>query len=212
MLGDTAVAVHPDDERYTNLIGTSVELPLCSRTIPIISDEYVDPEFGTGCVKITPGHDFNDYEVGARHDLPLISTLTETAQINENAPKAYQGLDRFEAREKIIEDLEKTGLLESIDDHSLMVPRGDRSESIIEPLLTDQWFVKIQPLALPAIDAVKKREVRFVPKQYENVYFSWMNNIQDWCISRQQWGGHQIPAYYDSEGNIYVAKTEEEAR
>ena len=212
MLGDTAVAVHPDDERYTNLIGTSVELPLCSRTIPIISDEYVDPEFGTGCVKITPGHDFNDYEVGARHDLPLINILTETAQINEEAPQAYQGLDRFEAREKIIEDLEKTGLLESIDDHSLMVPRGDRSGSIIEPLLTDQWFVKIQPLASPAIDAVKKGEVRFVPKQYENVYFSWMNNIQDWCISRQQWWGHQIPAYYDSEGNIYVAKTEEEAR
>ena len=142
----------------------------------------------------------------------MINILTETAQINDEAPQAYQRLDRFEAREKIIEDLEKTGLLESIDDHSLMVPRGDRSGSIIEPLLTDQWFVKIRPLASPAIDAVKKGEVRFVPKQYENVYFSWMNNIQDWCISRQQWWGHQIPAYYDSEGNIYVAKTEEEAR
>ena len=212
MLGDTAVAVHPDDERYQDIVGSFVELPLCDRKIPIISDEYVDPEFGTGCVKITPAHDFNDNEVGKRHDLPLISILTEDACVNQNSPIAYQGLDRFEARNKIIQDLKDMDLLEFIENHRLMVPRGDRSGSVIEPLLTDQWFVKIEPLASPAIDAVKQERVRFVPKQYENVYFSWMNNIQDWCISRQQWWGHQIPAFYDSAGNIFVAKDEQQAR
>jgi len=212
MLGDTAVAVHPDDERYQDIVGSFVELPLCDRKIPIISDEYVDPEFGTGCVKITPAHDFNDNEVGKRHDLPLISVLTEEACVNQNSPIAYQGLDRFEARNKIVQDLKDMDLLESIENHRLMVPRGDRSGSVIEPLLTDQWFVKIEPLASPAIDAVKQERVRFVPKQYENVYFSWMNNIQDWCISRQQWWGHQIPAFYDSAGNIFVAKDEQQAR
>ena len=212
MLGDTAVAVHPDDERYQDIVGSFVELPLCDRKIPIISDEYVDPEFGTGCVKITPAHDFNDNEVGKRHDLPLISVLTEDACVNQNSPIAYQGLDRFEARNKIVQDLKDMDLLESIENHKLMVPRGDRSGSVIEPLLTDQWFVKIEPLASPAIDAVKQERVRFVPKQYENVYFSWMNNIQDWCISRQQWWGHQIPAFYDSAGNIFVAKDEQQAR
>ena len=212
MLGDTAVAVHPDDERYQDIVGSFVELPLCDRKIPIISDEYVDPEFGTGCVKITPAHDFNDNEVGKRHDLPLISVLTEEACVNQNSPIAYQGLDRLEARNKIVQDLKDMDLLESIENHKLMVPRGDRSGSVIEPLLTDQWFVKIEPLASPAIDAVKQERVRFVPKQYENVYFSWMNNIQDWCISRQQWWGHQIPAFYDSAGNIFVAKDEQQAR
>ena len=212
MLGDTAVAVHPDDERYQTLIGSFVDLPLSKRKIPIIADDYVDPEFGTGCVKITPAHDFNDYDVGKRHDLPLINVLTETALINKESPEAYQGLDRFEAREKIIEDMDGLGLLDSIQDHKLMVPRGDRSGSIVEPLLTDQWFVKIQPLADPAIDCVKEGRIRFVPKQYENTYFSWMNNIQDWCISRQQWWGHQIPAFHDQSGNIYVARNETEAR
>ena len=212
MLGDTAVAVHPDDERYQNLIGSFVELPLCDRKIPVIADDYVDPEFGTGCVKITPAHDFNDNEVGKRHGLPLINILTEDARINQQAPIPYRELDRFDARKQIVEDLKELGFLEAIEDHKLMVPRGDRSGAIIEPLLTDQWFVKIEPLATPAIDVVKQGKVRFVPQQYENVYFSWMNNIQDWCISRQQWWGHQIPAFYDADGNVFVAKDEQQAR
>jgi len=212
MLGDSAVAVHPDDERYQDLVGSFVTLPLSDREIPIIADDYVDPEFGTGCVKITPAHDFNDNEVGKRHDLPLINILTEDAHVNQESPIAYQGLDRFDARKKIIQDLEDMDLIESIEDHKLMVPRGDRSGSVIEPLLTDQWFVKIDPLASAAIEVVKQGKVRFVPKQYENLYFSWMNNIQDWCISRQQWWGHQIPAFYDSDGNVFVAKNEQQVR
>jgi valyl-tRNA synthetase len=212
MLGDSAIAVHPDDERYQGLVSSFVALPLCDRKIPIIADDYVDPEFGTGCVKITPAHDFNDNEIGKRHDLPLINILTEDAHINQESPIAYQGLDRFDARKKIIRDLEDMELLETIEDHKLMVPRGDRSGSVIEPLLTDQWFVKIDPLASEAVEVVKQGKVRFVPKQYENLYFSWMNDIQDWCISRQQWWGHQIPAFYDSDGNVFVAKDEQQAR
>jgi valyl-tRNA synthetase len=212
MLGDTAVAVHPDDERYAHLVGGFVNLPLVDRRIPIIADTYVDREFGTGCVKITPAHDFNDNEVGARHDLPLINIFTLDAAINEAAPEKYQGMSREDARKAVVADLDDLGLLGEVKDHSLMVPRGDRSGAIIEPLLTDQWFVKIQPLAEPAIAAVESGEIEFIPKQYENVYFSWMRDIQDWCISRQQWWGHQIPAFYDEAGNIYVAKNEVAAR
>ncbi len=212
MLGDTAVAVHPDDERYTDLVGGSVRLPLADREIPIIADDYVDREFGTGCVKITPAHDFNDNELGARHSLPLINIFAPDASLNDAVPAAYRGLDRFEARKRVVADLESVGLLDRIEPHKLMVPRGDRSDAVIEPLLTDQWFVKIQPLADPAIAAVENGDVEFVPKQYENVYYSWMRNIQDWCISRQQWWGHQIPAWYDDAGNIYVGRSEEEVR
>lgn len=212
MLGDTAVAVHPDDERYADLVGGSVQLPLTDRKIPIIADAYVDREFGTGCVKITPAHDFNDNDIGKRHDLPVINILSGDATLNDNVPQAYRGLDRFEARKTVVKDLDDLGLLGAINDHKLMVPRGDRSGAIIEPLLTDQWFVKVQPLADPAIKAVEDGDIEFVPKQYENVYFAWMRNIQDWCISRQQWWGHQIPAYYDDDGNVYVAKSEAQAR
>jgi valyl-tRNA synthetase len=204
MLGDTALAVHPDDERYKNLIGKQVELPLCNRQIPIIADDYVDPEFGTGCVKITPAHDYNDYEIGKRHDLPLINILTHDAAINENAPSAYQGMDRFEARKQIVIDIEAAGLLEKIEPHKLKVPRGDRSGVVIEPYLTNQWYVAIQELAKPAIAAVENGDIEFVPKNWENTYFSWMRDIQDWCISRQLWWGHRIPAWYDNDGNIYV--------
>ena len=212
MLGDTAVAVHPDDERYQHLIGKHVTLPLVGRTLPIIADDYVDAEFGTGCVKITPAHDFNDHDMGKRHNLPQINILTGAACINEQAPEAYQGMTREEARKAVVADLDAQGLLGEIKDHKLMVPRGDRSNAIIEPLLTDQWFVKIQPLAEPAIAAVENGDIEFVPKQYENTYFAWMRDIQDWCISRQQWWGHQIPAWYDKDGNIYVAQSEDAAR
>ncbi len=212
MLGDTAVAVHPDDERYAHLVGQTVMLPLAEREIPVIADTHVDPEFGTGCVKITPAHDFSDNEIGARHKLDVINIFTASASINENAPKAYQGLDRFEARKLIVGDLDALGLLDAVVDHRLMVPRGDRSEAIIEPWLTNQWYVKIQPLADPAIEAVENGSIEFVPKQYENLYFSWMRNIEDWCISRQLWWGHRIPAYYDEAGKIYVALSEAEAR
>lgn len=211
MLGDSAVAVHPDDERYQSLIGKQVQLPLTGRTIPVIADEYVDPEFGSGCVKITPAHDFNDYEVGKRHDLPLINIMDREAGIN--LPDTdYHGLDRYVARKKIIADFEAQGLLEKIDDHTLMVPRGDRSNSVIEPYLTDQWFVKVEPLAKPAIKAVEDGDIRFVPENWANTYFDWMHNIEDWCISRQIWWGHRIPAWYDEAGNIYVANSAEEAQ
>lgn len=208
LLGDSAVAVHPEDPRYQHLIGKKVKLPLTNRTIPIIADDYVDMSFGTGCVKITPAHDFNDYAIGHRHDLPLLNILTPDAKINDNAPLAYQGLDRFVARTKIIEDLQAQGLLEKIEPHQLKVPRGDRSGDIIEPYLTDQWFVKTKPLAEPAIKAVESGEIRFVPENWNKTYFQWLNNIEDWCISRQLWWGHQIPAWYDEAGNIYVGKNE----
>ncbi len=212
MLGDAAVAVHPDDERYQHLIGKHIQLPLTDRLIPIIADSYVDPDFGSGCVKITPAHDFNDYEVGLRHQLPQINIFTVSAHLNENAPKIYQGLERFDARKKIIADLEKLGLLEKVVDHTLKVPRADRGNTIIEPYLTDQWFVKVAPLAQPAIDVVKSGKIKFVPENWQNTYFQWMENIQDWCISRQLWWGHRIPAWYDDAGNIYVADNETEVR
>ena len=212
MLGDSAVAIHPDDVRYQHLIGKMVNLPLTNRQIPIIADNYVDMEFGTGCVKITPAHDFNDYEIGQRHELENINILTDDAKINLNAPKAYQNLDRFIARKAVVKDLEKQNLIEKINPHTMMVPRGDRTNTVIEPYMTDQWFVKIQPLAKPAIDAVKNGDIRFVPGNWEKTYFNWMENIEDWCISRQIWWGHRIPAWYDKTGKIYVAKNIEEAQ
>ena len=212
MLGDAAVAVNPNDERYKSLVGKSIKLPLTEREIPIIADDYVDQDFGTGCVKITPAHDFNDYEVGQRHNLPLINVFNDDAAMNESVPAKYRGLDRFEARKQIVEDLDQLGLLEKIDDHVLKVPRGDRSGVVVEPYLTNQWYVKTQPLAEEAIKVVESGDIQFVPKQYENMYFSWMRDIQDWCISRQLWWGHRIPAWYDAEGNVYVARNEDEAR
>ncbi len=212
MLGDTAVAVHPEDERYSHLIGRHVELPLAGRRIPVIADDYVDPEFGTGCVKITPAHDFNDYAVGERHKLPMINIFTVDARINEAAPEKYFGLDRFEARKAVVADLEALGLLEKVEPHRLMVPRGDRSGAVIEPFLTNQWFVKIAPLAAPAMEAVESGAIRFVPDNWKNTYFEWMRNIQDWCISRQIWWGHRIPAWYDEAGKVYVGRTEAEVR
>jgi valyl-tRNA synthetase len=223
LLGDVAVAVDPTDPRYQHLVGKTLQLPLCDRTIPIIADNYVDKEFGTGCVKITPAHDFNDYQVGQRHQLPLINIFTLDAKINENAPTAYQGLDRFIARKKIVEDLTSQGLIGEIKPHKLMVPRGDRTHVIIEPMLTDQWFVAMskpapegthfpgKSITQVALEKVANGEIKMVPENWTTTYNQWLNNIQDWCISRQLWWGHQIPAWYDEEGNIYVARTEEEA-
>ena len=212
MLGDTAVAVHPEDERYTALIGSYVVLPLVGRRIPIIADTYVDREFGTGCVKITPAHDFNDYDVGNRHDLARINVLTPDARINDAAPTKYQGMDRFDARKAVVADLEAEGLLDSIQPHKLKVPRGEKTNAVIEPYLTEQWFVKIAPLAEPAVAAVQHGRIEFVPKQYENLYFAWMRDIRDWCISRQLWWGHRIPAWYDDAGSVYVGRDEAEVR
>jgi valyl-tRNA synthetase len=208
LLGDVAVAVHPTDERYTALIGKSVKLPLTDRLIRIIADETVDPNFGTGCVKITPAHDFNDYAMGERHQLPKINIFNLDATLNNQVPKAYQGMDRFKAREQIVQDLQALNLIEKIEDHLLNIPRGDRSNAILEPLLTDQWFVKIESLAKPAIEAVETSKIRFIPENWSKTYFEWMRNIQDWCISRQLWWGHRIPAWYDSQGNAYVAENE----
>ena len=212
LLGDTAVAVHPEDERYSHLVGKTIDLPLCDRKIPIIADDYVDREFGTGCVKITPAHDFNDYEMGQRHQLEVINILTRDASINDEAPEAYRGLDRFEARKRVVADMEAAGLLVQVDPHKLKVPRGDRSGVVIEPFLTHQWYVAVQSLADPAIAAVENGDIEFVPKNWENTYFAWMLNIQDWCISRQLWWGHRIPAWYDEEGNVYVGRSEQEIR
>ncbi len=212
MLGDTAVAVHPDDTRYQHLIGKVVLLPLANREIPVVADEYVDPDFGSGCVKITPAHDFNDYEIGLRHDLPMISIMDKNAQLNDQVPQKYAGLDRFDARKLIVEDLDKLSLLAKTEAHKLSVPRGDRSGAIVEPLLTEQWYVKIDPLAKPAIQAVENGDIKFVPENWSKTYFEWMYNIQDWCISRQLWWGHRIPAWYDESGNQYVAATESEVR
>ena len=212
MFGDQAVAVHPDDERYQHLIGQTITLPLVGREIPIIADDYVDMEFGTGCVKITPAHDFNDYEMGQRHDLPKLNILTNDAKMNNDVPEKYQDMDRFVARKSVVADLDALGLLGEVKPHKLMVPRGDRSGSVIEPYLTDQWYVAVQELAKPAIDAVKNGDIEFVPKNWENTYFEWMNNIQDWCISRQIWWGHRIPAWYDNDGGVYVGKTEADVR
>lgn len=228
MLGDTAVAVHPEDERYQSLIGKQIQLPITGRLVPIIADSYVDKEFGTGCVKITPAHDFNDYEVGKRHDLPLINIFDRDAKVlasfqiyrydasvdmsNESAPSTYTGMDRFDARKKIVAEFDALGLLEKVEPHTLKVPRGDRSNVVIEPWLTDQWYVRAGELAKEAIRAVEDGRIEFVPKQYENMYFAWMRDIQDWCISRQLWWGHRIPAWYDNNGNVYVGRDEAEVR
>lgn len=212
MLGDTAVAVHPDDERYQSFIGKEIKLPITGRLIPVIADDYVDQEFGTGCVKITPAHDFNDYDMGKRHNLPMINILTDDAKINDDAPEAYRGLDRFDARKQIVADLEAQGSLVKIEPHKLKVPRGDRTGAVIEPYLTDQWYVAVESLAKPAIEAVESGEIRFVPENWNKTYYQWMHNIQDWCISRQLWWGHRIPAWYDENGNVFVGRTEEEVR
>ncbi|MGR5152928.1 valine--tRNA ligase [Photobacterium swingsii] len=229
MLGDTGVAVNPEDPRYQDLIGKEILLPIVGRRIPIVGDEHADMEKGTGCVKITPAHDFNDYEVGKRHSLPMINILTFNADIrdaaevfttngepstayNTDLPAKYHGMERFAARKAIVAEFEELGLLEEIKDHDLTVPYGDRGGVVIEPMLTDQWYVRAAPLAETATKAVEDGEIQFVPKQYENMYFSWMRDIQDWCISRQLWWGHRIPAWYDNEGNVYVGRTEEEVR
>ncbi len=212
MLGDVAVAVHPEDERYTHLIGKTIDLPLTDRKIPVIADDYVDPEFGSGCVKITPAHDFNDYDIGKRHDLPMITVLDFDAKLNDQVPEAYRGLPRFDARKRIVADLDAAGLLERIEEHKSAVPRGDRSHEVLEPLLTDQWYVDTKPLAEPAIEAVRSGRIRFVPQNWDRTYYEWMNNIQDWCISRQLWWGHRIPAWYTDDGEVIVARSEEEAR
>ena len=210
MLGDTAVAVHPDDERYQPLVGKTVTLPLVERKIPIVADHYVDPEFGSGCVKITPAHDFNDYAVGERHNLEIVNVMTPRAEI-ELPDTKYHGLTRTEARSAVVEDLKQLGLVEKVEQHRYKVPRGDRTGEIIEPYLTDQWFVKAKPLAEPAMEVVKNGTIRFVPKNWERTYFEWMENIEDWCISRQIWWGHRIPAWYDDDGNVFVAKSAEQA-
>lgn len=229
MLGDTGVAVNPEDPRYKDLIGKEILLPVVDRRIPIVGDEHADMEKGTGCVKITPAHDFNDYEVGKRHQLPMINILTFSADIRDAAevfttngeasdvystelPAKYHGMERFAARKAIVAEFEELGLLDEIKDHDLTVPYGDRGGVVIEPMLTDQWYVRAAPLAEPAVKAVEDGEIQFVPKQYENMYFSWMRDIQDWCISRQLWWGHRIPAWYDNDGNVYVGRTEEEVR
>ncbi len=212
MLGDMAVAVHPEDERYRHLIGRHLRLPLSERTIPIIADTYVDPAFGTGCVKITPAHDFNDYQVGLRHKLVALNIFTLDGKINDCAPAEYQGMDRFEARKKVIADLQSKGLLVETRPHKLMVPRGDRTHTVIEPMLTDQWYLAMEGLAKRGLEAVDSGKVRFVPENWTHVYNQWLENIQDWCISRQLWWGHRIPAWYDEDGNVTVAHDLEEAR
>ncbi|EGR2830352.1 valine--tRNA ligase [Vibrio cholerae] len=229
MLGDTGVAVNPEDPRYKNLIGKEIILPIVGRRIPIVGDEHADMEKGTGCVKITPAHDFNDYEVGKRHQLPMINILTFDANIRDAAevfnsngeasnaygteiPAKYQGMERFAARKAIVAEFEELGLLQEIKDHDLTVPYGDRGGVVIEPMLTDQWYVRAGILAKPAVEAVENGDIQFVPKQYENMYFSWMRDIQDWCISRQLWWGHRIPAWYDEQGNVFVGRNEEEVR
>ncbi|PRD35777.1 UNVERIFIED_CONTAM: valS [Trichonephila clavipes] len=228
LLGDTAVAVHPEDERYRHLIGRQIRLPVTGRLIPVVADTYVDKDFGTGCVKITPAHDFNDYEVGKRHDLPLVNVLDRDAAIlatfevmaggsfaplpGEACPEAYAGLDRFVARKRIVAEAEADGWLEEIKPHALKVPTGDRSGVVIEPWLTDQWYVKASVLAKPALEAVEDGRIKFVPEQYQNMYYAWMRDIQDWCISRQLWWGHRIPAWYDAEGRVYVGRSEAEVR
>jgi len=212
MLGDTAVAVHPDDERYQSFIGQTIQLPLTQRLIPIIADDAVDREFGTGCVKITPAHDFNDYEMAKRHDLPMLTILTLDAHLNHEVPEKYKGLACTDARQQVVDDLKSLGLLEKVEEHMYTVPHGTRSGAIIEPMLTDQWFVSMKKLAEPAIAAVKKGDLEFVPNNWNKTYLQWLENIQDWCISRQLWWGHRIPVWYDSQNNIYVGYDEADIR
>jgi valyl-tRNA synthetase len=212
MLGDVAVAVHPEDPRYQPLIGKMLAHPLTGRTIPLIGDHTVDPSFGTGCVKITPAHDFNDYEMGLRHGLPMITVIDFDGNLNQSVPPAYQGLERFEARKKIVADLESQGFIEKIEPYKTKRPIGDRSNTVLEPLLTDQWYVKVAPLAEVAVAAVEKGEIEFVPAQWTNTYYAWMRDIKDWCISRQLWWGHRVPAWYDTAGKIYVGRSEEDVR
>ncbi len=212
LLADTAIAVNPKDPRYQHLIGKTATVPLCAREVPIIGDDYADPEFGTGCVKITPAHDFNDYEVGQRHDLPLINIFTAEAQLNDAVPVTYQGMDREHAREQIVKDLQTKKCLVDIKDYKTVIPRGDRSGVVIEPYLTDQWFVSMDALAKPAITAVEQGDIKFIPEGWTKTYFQWMHNIQDWCISRQLWWGHRIPAWYDKDNNVYVGRHEQEVR
>ena len=212
MLGDSAVAVHPDDQRYKDLIGQEIILPIIGRRIPIIADDYVDPEFGTGCVKITPAHDFNDYDIGKRHGLTMYNILDDNAAMNDEVPEEFSGMDRFDARKAIVAKFKSLDLLEKIEDYVVKIPRGDRSNAVVEPYLTNQWYVKIEPLAKPAIEAVEAGRIKFVPENWSKTYFDWMYNIQDWCISRQLWWGHRIPAWYDDEGNIFVGNSEEEIR
>ncbi len=212
LLGDTAVAVNPADERYAHLVGKTVRLPIAERSIPIIADDYVDREFGTGVVKITPAHDFNDWQVGQRHKLVAISVLTLDAKMNDVCPAEYQGLDRYDARQKLLDALQAQGLLVSAKPHKLMIPRGDRTHAVIEPMLTDQWFMSMESLAKRALGVVDSGELKFVPENWATTYRQWLENIQDWCVSRQLWWGHRIPAWYDADGNFYVAHSEEEAR
>ncbi len=212
MLGDSGLAVHPDDDRYKHLVGQEIVLPIVGRRIPIIADDYVEPEFGSGCVKMTPAHDFNDYEIGKRHDLAMYNIFTDDAALNDDVPERYRGMDRFDARKAIVAELENLGLLEKIEDYVVKIPRGDRSGAVVEPYLTDQWYVKIAPLAKPAIEAVETGRIKFVPENWSKTYFEWMYNIQDWCISRQLWWGHRIPAWYDDKGNIYVGDDESQVR
>ncbi|HNP36748.1 MAG TPA: valine--tRNA ligase [Woeseiaceae bacterium] len=212
MLGDSAVAVHPDDERYRHLVGEEILLPIVGRSIPVIADDYVEPEFGSGCVKITPAHDFNDYEIGKRHQLPIYNVLTDSAAMHDDVPERYRGMDRFDARKAIVAEFKSLGLLDKIEKYTVKIPRGDRSGAIVEPYLTDQWYVSIKPLAEPAIEAVSSGRIRFVPENWNKTYFEWMNNIEDWCISRQLWWGHRIPAWYDDAGTIYVGASESEVR
>jgi len=212
MFGDTAVAVNPDDERYKHLVGKKIRLPLTDRLIPIIADSYVDAAFGSGAVKITPAHDFNDYEIGSRHGLEQINILTPRAALNDNVPERFRGLDRFEARKRVVAELEAAGLVERIEKHQLVVPRGERTNAVLEPYLTDQWYVKIAPLAGPAVAAVEAGRTRFIPENWSKTYFEWMRNIKDWCVSRQIWWGHRIPAWYDPQGNVYVGRSEAEIR
>lgn len=212
LLGDTAVAVHPEDTRYTHLIGKTIRLPFTERDIPIIADDYVDAAFGSGCVKITPAHDFNDHDMGKRHNLPMINIMTFDGHLNDDVPQAYRGMERFAARKQLVADLEAAGLLEKIEEHTHNVPYGDRSGTVIEPMLTDQWFVKAEVLAQPAIEAVKNGDLKFTPENWSKTYLQWLENIQDWCISRQLWWGHRIPVWYDNDGNPFVGLDEADAR
>jgi len=212
LLGDSALAVNPKDERYKNIIGKKVTLPIVGKEIPIIADEYVDPEFGTGCVKITPAHDFNDFEIGKRHNLQFVNILNFDGTLNEEVPKKFQGLDIDSARKKVLDELEKLGQLSDTEPYTVQIPRSERSNSILQPLVTNQWFVDVTKLSQEAIRVVKENETQFVPKNWENTYFAWMNELQDWCISRQLWWGHRIPAWFDKEGNIFVGESEEDVR